>query len=370
MRRRHTIGLTGLSAGMLLAGATTTLVATGALQGDDGGGAIPSAAVTTPDQAGMLTAPGGFVAVETAKSIPQIYAENAGGVVLIQTNRGAGTGFVVDREGNILTNFHVVDGATRVRVTFADHDEPVEGVVLGTDPGDDLAVVKVTLPDGVEPLVLGDSSTVKVGEAAIAIGNPFQLNNTLTVGVVSGLGRSITNMDGRVTTDAIQTDAAINPGNSGGPLFNGDGEVIGVNTQIENPSGGGNIGIGFAVPINTAKRYLDSLASGDDVEHAYLGISGEVVDAATADQYGLSVDHGIVVGQVVAGGPADRAGLRDARGARPDVILAVDGTRVTSFGELNSLIGAKQPGDTATLTVQRGDEQIEVTVELGAWPVA
>ncbi len=291
-------------------------------------------------------------------------------MVQITTSQGSGSGFVADTDGHILTNHHVIAGSDEVDVTFPGTTSPVPGTVLGVDPGDDLAVVKVDLPAGVKPLPLGDSTQVEVGETAIAIGNPFELDGTLTAGVISGVGRSMATASGRTVRDAIQTDAAINPGNSGGPLLNLQGEVVGINTQIENPTGQGNIGIGFAVPINAAKQHLPQMIQGEDIRHAYLGVSGTMVDKSVAEQYSLSVDSGVLILSVVPGGPADDAGLRG--GGRPpdggDVIVKIGGQDVKTFEDLVSVIDQHQPGDTVEVVVQRGDSQETVEVTLGEWP--
>jgi S1-C subfamily serine protease len=289
---------------------------------------------------------------------------------------GLGSGILIDSEGDILTNAHVVDGATNVSVKL-DNGNSVPATVVGTDSIDDLAVVKLTdssAVDGITPLTLGDSSQVQPGQMAIAIGNPYGLDDTVTVGVISGLNRSIGNMNGM-----IQTDAAINPGNSGGPLLvvdaNGKGVVIGINTAIEtSPSGA--VGIGFAIPSNTAAKVLPDLKAGTTVARPWIGISGAPLNATLAQQLNLSVTKGVYVISVVANSPAQTAGLKggnlDANGNPApggDVITAIDGDSVATVPDISSYINSnKKVGDTVTLTVLRGGSQIEVQVTLGTWP--
>ncbi|MGI5837419.1 MAG: S1C family serine protease, partial [Chloroflexota bacterium] len=251
--------------------------------------------------------------------------------------RGAGSGVIIDDQGHILTNNHVVDGAGSLEVTLS-NGETVEGKLLGRDPGNDLAVVKID-PSASQLTVapMGDSSKLRVGQLAIAIGNPFGLQRTVTVGVVSSLGRTFSSSSGRPIRDMIQTDAAINPGNSGGPLLNSKGEVIGINTAIESPVRG-SVGIGFAVPINTAQQNLAAMLDGKTVAHPWLGISGTEVTSSLAEELDIPAE-GVYVLTVVPDSPADDAGLRGAvrrasqalsmripRGG--DVILAVDDQKV------------------------------------------
>ena len=207
-------------------------------------------------------------------------------MVQIINGQGTGSGFVVDQSGLVLTNDHVVEGADSVEVVFSDGTKR-EGQVLGTNSNIDLAVVKVDLPENVAPVTMGDSDKVQVGETAIAIGSPFGLDQTVTQGIISAVHRDWNPGDGSVQRDLIQSDTPINPGNSGGPLLNADGEVIGINTMIESPVRG-SVGVGFSIPINTAKKLLPKLASGEKIEPAWLGISGQSIDADVAQQQGLS----------------------------------------------------------------------------------
>jgi putative serine protease PepD len=282
-------------------------------------------------------------------------------VVQIANGQGAGSGFVVDQSGLILTNNHVVEGAESVVVIFSDGARR-QGQVLGTDSGNDLAVVKVDLPANVTPVALGDSDKVQVGETAIAIGSPFGLDQTVTQGIISAVHRDWSPGDGSVRRNLIQTDTPINPGNSGGPLLNATGEVIGINTMIESPVRG-SVGVGFSVPINTAKQLLPRLASGEQIEPAWLGISGQSIDADVAQQEGLAAQSGVLVREVVPGAPAEQAGLEAG-----DVIAAVDGRSVASMGELVGAIAGHTPGDTIELTIDRGGRSQDVSVTLQARP--
>jgi S1-C subfamily serine protease len=292
--------------------------------------------------------------------------------------QGTGSGVIIDSQGHILTNNHVVAGATRINVTLS-NGEMVEARLLGRDPGNDLAVLKVDVDPGkltVAPQ--GDSSLLKPGQIAIAIGNPFSLERSITTGVISSIGRTFSSGTGsRPIRDMIQTDAAINPGNSGGPLLNSRGEVIGITTAIESPVRG-SVGIGFAVPINTAKRYLDDLIAGRNVSHPWLGISGAPVTASLASQLGIPAE-GVYVVDVVSNSPAQKAGLRGAvrsatertAGQVPaggDVVLAVDGRAVKRVEDISSYLDTKKPGDEVIVTIRRDGSTQDVKVTLEAWP--
>ena len=290
-----------------------------------------------------------------------------------------GSGFVVDDQGHILTNAHVVEGAQRIDVTLGDQ-EPVEAKLVGSDPSTDIALLQVD-PDSVDlhPVQLADSSQVQVGDPVVAIGNPFGLDNTATAGIVSALQREIQSPNGFSISDAIQTDAPINPGNSGGPLFDADGQVIGVNSQIATGgSGGGSVGIGFAVPSSTAQDVTTQLIDTGEVHHAFLGISGADVSPQLADALNLSVDQGALVNEVTKGGPAEEAGVQagDERVtvegqpvlAGGDVITAIDGDPVTGMDDVISVVNSKQAGDQITLTVLRDGQSMDIDVTLGDRP--
>jgi S1-C subfamily serine protease len=292
--------------------------------------------------------------------------------------RGIGSGFIVDDRGYVLTNNHVVENADSLEVTLADKTK-VAGKLVGRDPNNDLALLRIGAPkDKLRPVRLGDSSTLLVGQLAIAIGNPFGLDRTVTRGVVSSLNRTLKADTGRVIGGIIQTDAAINQGNSGGPLLNSRGEVIGINTAIFSPSGG-SVGIGFAVPINTAKRLLPQLIARGRVSHPWLGISGVDLSIDLARALGLPVKEGILVTQVDPQGPAARAGLRGARRSARlgnrlfpvggDIIVAVDGNRVASVDGLVAFLDAERKvGDEVRLEVIRDLRPLTLAVRLGELP--
>ena len=297
-------------------------------------------------------------------------------------SRGEGSGIVIDTQGHIVTNNHVIDGAASLEVRFADGSNAAARVV-GTDPGDDLAVIKVDNPPGpVTPASLGDSHAVRAGDAVLAIGNPFQLQGTLTAGIVSATGRtSNQGNDTRPVRDMIQTDAPVNPGNSGGPLLDCRGKVIGIVSSLENPTGQDvNVGIGFAVPSNTVQRYLPNLLSGSAIEHPWLGIAGEDVTPEMAKTLNLSVTSGVYVTIVSDSSPAQQAGLRGAFQSQAqaaqasalqsggDVIVQVDGQAVTGIAQLAGLVDAKKIGDTVELTIDRGGSKTTLKATLGQWP--
>lgn len=285
---------------------------------------------------------------------------------------GEGSGIILDNNGNILTNNHVIDGATSVTVKFS-NGKTASAKVLGADSINDLAVINVDAANvsAITPLTLGNSDNVKVGQMAIAIGNPYGYDNTVTVGVISGLNRSIS---GSGYTGMIQTDAALNPGNSGGPLLDANGSVIGINTAIESTSTGAN-GIGFAIPSNVAQNELTNLESGKSVDHPWIGITGESLTQTLATQLGITANQGVYVAGVASGSPAETAGLKggnfNANGQPTgggDVITAADGQAINTIQDLQTYIAGKAVGDTLTLTVLRGGSSISVQVTLAARP--
>jgi S1-C subfamily serine protease len=330
-------------------------------------------------------------------TVNEIYEKDSPGVVFVRAQSASGpaspldpfggggeatgSGFVIDRAGHVLTNAHVVEGAEKIEVSLGDVDssEPVSARVVGRDPSTDVALLEVDASsDQLHPLALGDSAQLQVGDSVVAIGNPFGLDRTVTTGIVSALQREIKAPNGFTINDVIQTDAAINPGNSGGPLLDADGRVIGINSQIESAGGGGNVGIGFAVPIDTAEEVVEQLLDDGTVEHAFLGISGTDVTPELANVLNLSVEQGALVQSVVSGGPADDAGVKggDAtvsiRGQRVraggDVITAIDGTDVAGMEDVIGVVNEKQPGDEVRLSLADGDEERTVTVTLGDRP--
>jgi S1-C subfamily serine protease len=286
--------------------------------------------------------------------------------------QGQGSGFIIDKQGHILTNYHVVGDATQVEVTL--HNKTTyKAVVIGRDRGHDLAVVKIQAAE-VVPAVLGDSNGLQVGQKVFAIGNPFALAGTMTRGIISSV-RSIRTPEGANIDEAIQTDAAINPGNSGGPLLNSHGEVIGINSLIATGGSNQSAGIGFAIPINTAKAVLNDLITLGTVRRPSLGIVSLPIGPELAQEMGLPTDYGILIVRTVPGGAADRAGLRggDKRaylGATPimiggDLIVAIDGESVGDQQDLANTMNKHRAGDTVTLTVYRNKRKMDIKVVLG-----
>ena len=302
----------------------------------------------------------GFISAETSGSPTGASPFGGGG-------EATGSGFVVDREGLMVTNNHVVEGANSISVELG--EDTYEATLVGADPSTDLALLKVDAPaDRLEPLPLGDSDAVEVGEPVVAIGNPFGLERTVTTGVVSALQRNITSTNNYSISEVIQTDAAINPGNSGGPLIDEDGEVIGVNSQIATGGSNGNVGIGFAVPSNTVADVMAQLIESGEVRHAWLGISGADLDPSVSAEVGIGDEvGGVLVRSVVPDGPADRAGIR-AGGQEGDVIVAFGEVEEPSMDEITSLVNDLDPGDEIPVTVVRDGRRIELELELGERP--
>jgi len=332
--------------------------------------------------------------------VAEIYRRNAPGVVQItSTSSGAsstdafgnavpgqeqqalGSGFVLDKDGHIVTNFHVVDSATEIEVSFSNQDT-VSARVVGTDPSTDLALLEVDADaTALTPLALADSDAVEVGDPVVAIGNPFGLERTATAGIVSALQREVRAPNNYTIDHVIQTDAPINSGNSGGPLIDADGRVIGVNSQIQtgNGGGGGNVGIGFAVPSNTVKSVVAQLLDDGQVDRAYLGVTLRDVDAEVAGVLKLPTDEGVLVGSVQDGSAADEAGIEggdtqvvvagQSYQLGGDMIVAVDGRDVASVDELREAIAMHEPGETVKLTVVHADGKREtVSAKLGRVP--
>jgi putative serine protease PepD len=319
------------------------LLGTGAAGGSDESPATatapPPAAVTGADREGDL--------------VRSVYAAASPSVVSVRAGSGSGTGFLVDRDGTIVTNAHVVGDAQQVQVRFEDDGAPHDAEVLGVDASTDLAALRVDpgAAQGVRPLELADSDRVQVGDSAVAIGYPLGLDRTATAGIVSGLEREIRAPNGFAIDRVIQTDAPINPGNSGGPLLDASGQVIGVNSQIATAGSQGNVGIGFAVPSNTVREVLPQLARGATPQHAYLGLT------TTPDGGGARVVD------AVAGGPAAAAGLQAG-----DVVTAVDGEPVNDPDDVAAAIDDRGPGERVSVTVNRGGSEETVDVTLGSRP--
>ena len=297
--------------------------------------------------------------------------------------QATGSGIVISANGTILTNYHVVENAIKVTVSF-EKGKTVNAQIVGKDPSNDLAVLKIPTEGlTLHPLTLGNSSAVTVGDPVYAIGNPFDLQRTLTTGVISALQREITAPNGFAINNVLQTDAPINPGNSGGPLLNTSGEVIGINSQIETGgTGGGSVGIGFAVPINTAKSEIAQLEKGGTVRGAYLGLTSLTIDGSLS-ALNLPVKSGALVQSVQPGTPAAKAGIHGGAvttnsesgqiAVGGDIIVSIDGKTIASSQELSSAISSKKPGDTVTVGLRRangkgGYEPKTISVTLGSRP--
>jgi putative serine protease PepD len=342
-----------------------TTVAAALLAAAGVGGAVGAgvALETRGDAAANTTVAAAQPVAETTSSVSAVYQRVKDGVVEVQTSTGAqadpfgnqtpggatGSGFVIDKEGHIVTNQHVVDGAQSVTVRFSDGTETAAKVV-GTDPSTDIAVLDVDRPSSdLTPLSFAPEGSLEVGDPVVAIGSPFGLEGTLTAGVISALGREIQSPNGFTIENAVQTDAALNHGNSGGPVLDSAGRVVGVAAQIRSESGGSD-GIGYAIPSDTAQPVARELISAGRVDHAYLGVS-------------LPDDGAAMLGQVVAGSPAARAGLQQG-----DEVTAVDGKAIKSGDELREAIDAHKPDDKITLTIKRNGNERTVQVTLGQRP--
>ena len=288
---------------------------------------------------------------------------------------GAGSGFIIDPRGYILTNYHVIEGAQSIVVVLGDQSR-YPANKSGADERNDVALIKIEPKGKLAALPLGDSSTLQVGQKVLAIGNPFGFQSTLTTGVVGALGRTVQTSQTTFIDEAIQTDAAINRGNSGGPLINSHGEVIGINSAIFTPSGT-TAGIGFAIPINTAKAIAHDLMTDGRVHRAFLGVETLPVSGYLAEALDLPVQEGLLIETVTRGGPAASGGLHGGdriaqAGMRRiyiggDVIVAVDGQKVANRFDMNVLLNRKRPGDTISITVYRGGKKIDIPVKLGEW---
>src|SRR3984885_8984064 len=287
--------------------------------------------------------------------------------------QGQGSGFILDKSGHILTNFHVVDGANRGIEVMLSNKRRYPARVVGTDKVHDLALLQIDAPD-LQAVTLADSSQLNVGQKVYAIGNPFGLSGTMTRGIISSI-RSIRNGDGAPIEDAIQTDAAINPGNSGGPLLNSSGEVIGINTMIASNGADQSSGIGFAIPINTAKAVLADLTRYGHVKRPSLGIVSYAIGPDLAEAMGLAADYGVLIQRVLPGGAAERAGLRGGNeqayvGNTPivlggDLIVAIDGQQVSDPGDISAIMDKHQANDTVSVTIVRGKRQMTLKLILG-----
>src|SRR3954447_23191205 len=369
------------------------LIAIAASVVDSGGG-------STTTVASPLTAPVDAKEEKNTNVVNQIYKADGQGVAFIESQLepqerafnpfgepeqesggiATGSGFVIDGEGHILTNNHVIEGAEKVEVKLGDSEKEYEAEVVGTDPGTDIALLEVEAPaKELHPLTLGHSAESEVGDPVVAIGNPFGLDRTVTSGIVSALQRQIQAPNGFSINHVIQTDAAINPGNSGGPLIDAEGGVIGINSQIATGGGGnGNVGIGFAIPIDTVRAEIEQLKTKGEVEHAFIGISGGTITSELAKAINLPVDEGVIVQAVVKDGPADKAGI-EAGGTSAtingeevrlggDIITEVDGKKLKSMEQLVEIIQGHKPGDELELTIVRDGDEKTVNVTLGNQP--
>lgn len=368
-------GIAGVLAGAAIVGGIVWAVDSG---DDDSGSAQPAVTDQNSGQPVSDTGSNGNGASATQSDFTALFDEVRPSIVRITTGQveespfdfnaeGLGSGVVIDTEGHILTNYHVVRGYDEVTVTFADGATGVAEVV-GQDPGNDIAMIKVSVDDAsvLKPAKLGDSESIAVGSIVAAIGNPFGLDGSFTTGVISGLDRTLpSSADGRPIRGLLQTDTAVNPGNSGGALINLNGEVVGINTAIENPNGAGFAGVAYAVPINTPKRFLTQLVAGETIDHPRLGISGRSITPAQAED--LGIEQGVAVLSVENGSAADEAGLQSSAAGEGDIILEIDGVPMTAFEDLADYIDSKDVGDEVTLTVQRDGEQIELQATLESW---
>ncbi|MGH2982160.1 MAG: S1C family serine protease [Solirubrobacterales bacterium] len=376
-----------LAGGLLVAALGWVAIAAGLVKAssEDGASSLPLAPAPIEAKAGD----------GERGTVARIYEADAAGVAFIEAERpsapslpldpfgsppgggtATGSGFVIDSEGHALTNNHVVAGAETIRVKLGDEATSYEAEIVGRDPATDLALLKIDAPaSALHPLAVGDSSTVRVGDPVVAIGNPFGLDQTVTTGIVSALQRQIEAPNGFAISNVIQTDASINPGNSGGPLINSAGEVIGITSQIETGGGGrGSVGIGFAIPSNTAREVVEQLQEDGDVRHAFLGITGTSISPEIVAALNLPVDAGVLVEQAVEGGPADRAGIRggDTAGVIEgtslrlggDIITGIDGREITSMDQVISIVNSASPGDELEVTVRRGGDTRTLTVTL------
>jgi S1-C subfamily serine protease len=393
---RRALARTGaLAAASLLGG----LVALGgvAVTGDLGGG------TTTVVSTSPVSTATAQIADDNGLTVREIYASAAPGVVQISSTgardddnpsldpfgfpriepqQALGSGFVIDKAGHIVTNYHVIEGAEQIEVSFSNQDT-LRATLVGSDPSTDIAVLRVEASSrGLTPLELGDSGGVRVGDPVVAIGNPFGLARTATAGIVSAVQeRTITAPNGYPIDHVIQTDAPINSGNSGGPLLNAEAKVIGVNSQIAPALGSsGNVGIGFAVPSNTVKDVVAQLIATGRVDRAYLGIGGSTVTEELARVLKLPVDAGVLVERVGDGTAADRAGLRAGTSSTVvagesympggDLIVALDGRRVSSLEELRDALADHKPGEKVELQIYRGSDRRTIEVTLGRQPAS
>jgi S1-C subfamily serine protease len=376
-----------VAGGVVAVGGTALLLGIG--DDDDGstGAAATQLTSLTPDRFRR----------EQPLSLAEVYRRSEGGVVQVavtdivegvdplfrvpqqEQQRGLGSGFVIDKSGHIVTNYHVVEGADEVEVSFSNGEE-LSADVVGSDPSTDIAVLKVDAGSrALRVLTLGNSDQLEVGDEVVAIGNPLGYERTMTAGIVSALGRVIESPGQFAIDEVIQTDAPINSGNSGGPLLDAAGRVVGVNTQIASVSGG-NIGIGFAVPINTVRDVTAQLIDKGEVAHAYLGVFTHEIDEEISETFKLDAERGLLIAEITEGSAAEKAGLRggtqqvvvDGRTwmLGGDIIVKADGKELSTDDELRDLIESKDPGDELELEIRRDGETRTVNVKLGRRPTS
>jgi S1-C subfamily serine protease len=393
--RVRTVGL------LAAAGAVGAVVALG---GAAAAGALDRSTTTIREIAAPVIAsePAAFADAEAPLTIHEVYMRDAPGVVQVtatsnvtskpdpflnpfggsattQTQKALGSGFVLDKAGHIVTNYHVVQGASRVEVSFS-NQERMPARVVGRDPSTDLAVLQVHMRSrALTPLKLGDSDTVRVGDSVVAIGNPLGEDRSITAGIVSALERRIYAPNGAPIDHAIQTDAALNHGNSGGPLLNARGQVVGVTSQIQTDGTNGNIGIGFAIPVNTVESVVAQLIADGHVSHPFVGVEARAITPAVSRLFRLPVGKGLLVNSVCSDSGASSAGLRAATqqvtvagSTWPlggDIIVAADGQPVGSVATLRQIVEQKQPGDSVKLAIVRGDKHLSLNVKLGRQPL-
>jgi S1-C subfamily serine protease len=369
--------LSGIAGGLVVAVVVGILLATGVIDtGDDSPAPARQASLSVPDQPNNAT-----LKSVVGKTIHQIYEQDGPGVVFIQTRSttgaATGSGFVLDKQGNVLTNAHVVEGAETVQVSFEDSgNNLIDAKVVGRDPSTDLAVIKVDPSKAkLKPLTLGDSDKALVGDPVVAIGNPFGYSRTVTTGIISAKQRRIEAPNGFQIDNVLQTDAAINPGNSGGPLIDASGRVIGINSQIATAGVPGSVGIGFAVPVNTAKQVVPQLEKNGRIDRPYLGITSARITPEIAKQLKLPADRGALVQDVVPGGPAAAAGIRGGRPTGPsglavggDLIIEIDGRPINNPNDIAAVLQTKKPGDKVRVKLLRDGKERVVTVTLGKRP--
>jgi S1-C subfamily serine protease len=379
--------MSALLGGLVVLGLGAILIATGALDTGKTTQIVRQESLAVPSES--------VASGQNGPTVEQIYKAESPGVVFIQAKitqqtsspfgfpeeqqgTATGSGFVIDTKGDILTNAHVIDGASQIGVRFGDSDL-IKARVVGQDPSTDLALLHVDPKAAkLDPLPLGDSSKVRVGDPAIAIGNPFGFDRTVTTGIISALQRQIQAPNNFYINNVIQTDAAINPGNSGGPLLNAAGQVIGITSQIATGgNGNGNVGIGFAIPINTAKAAIPQLEKSGKVEHAFLGVTTAPLTKQDAQALNLPTSKGALVQSVTSGGPADKAGIRGGNVQTAnslviggDLIVKVGNRPINTPDDLSAAIATKKPGDKVDVQFYHGNKLKTVTVTLGNRPAS